>query len=143
MMSVTKHKIFRIKISQDNKLLFDQSIQKEINSFLSESNTIYVNHSTSILTEDIEEYGQNKTINKCLIISLIYKDLNDTTFSLKNTSKKVRKVVTKEIEKGQTLSEPIVETDFDIEIKAIKKIENPIINSLDSPIENPNSKSTK
>lgn len=123
-MSVTKHKIFRVKISQDNNLSFDQNIQKEINAFLSESDNIYVNHSTSILTEDIEEYGQNKTINKFLVISLIYKDLNDTTYSLKNTSKKVKKVISKEIESGQILSEPTIETDFDKEIKAIKKAEN-------------------
>ncbi|MDQ3130109.1 MAG: hypothetical protein M3Q99_05035 [Acidobacteriota bacterium] len=124
-MSVTKHKIFRVKISQDDKLSFDQNIQKEINSFLFESDNIYVNHSTSILTEDIEEYGQNKTINKFLIISLIYKDLNDTTYSLKNTSNKVKKVVSKEIETGHILSEPNIETDFDKEVKAIKRRENP------------------
>ncbi|MCY7345556.1 MAG: hypothetical protein LH614_04980 [Pyrinomonadaceae bacterium] len=124
-MSVTKHKIFRVKIFQDDKLSFDQNIQKEINSFLFESDNIYVNHSTSILTEDIEEYGQNKTINKFLIISLIYKDLNDTTYSLKNTSNKVKKVVSKEIETGHILSEPNIETDFDKEVKAIKRRENP------------------
>ncbi len=125
-MSVTKHKIFRVKISQDDKLSFDQTIQKEMNTFLSESDNIYVNHSTSILTEDIEEYGQNKTINKFLVISLIYKDLNDTAYSLKNTSKKLKNVVSKEIETGQILSEPSIETDFDKEIKAIKKRENPL-----------------
>lgn len=124
-MSVTKHKIFRVKISQDDKLSFDQNIQKEINSFLFESDNIYVNHSTSILTEDIEEYGQNKTINKFLIISLIYKDLNDTTYSLKNTSNIVKKVVSKEIETGHILGEPSVETDFDKAVKAIKRRENP------------------
>jgi hypothetical protein len=124
-MSVTKHKIFRVKISQDDKLSFDQNIQKEINSFLFESDNIYVNHSTSILTEDVEEYGQNKTLNKFLIISLIYKDLNDTTYSLKNTSNKVKKVVSKEIETGLILSEPNIETDFDKEVKAIKRRENP------------------
>lgn len=124
-MSVTKHKIFRVKISKDDKLSFDQNIQKEINSFLFESDNIYVNHSTSVLTEDVEEYGQNKTINKFLIISLIYKDLNDTTYSLKNTSSKVKKVVSKEIETGHILSEPNIETDFDKEVKAIKRRENP------------------
>ena len=120
-MSVTKHKIFRVKISQDNKLSFDETIQKEINRFLSESDNIYVNHSTSILTEDIEEYGSTKTINKFLVISLIYKDLNDTALSLKNTSNKVKKVVSKEIESGQTIKEPNIETDFDKEIRALRE----------------------
>lgn len=123
-MSVTKHKIFRVKISKDDKLSFDQNIQKEINSFLFESDNIYVNHSTSILTEDIEEYGQNKTINKFFVISLIYKDLSDTAYSLKNTSSKVKKVVSKEIETGHILGEPNIETDFDKEVKAIRRKEN-------------------
>jgi hypothetical protein len=120
-MPVTKHKIFRVKISEDKNLLLNETTQKEINTFLSESNNIYVNHSTSILTEDIEEYGQNRTVNKFLVISLIYKDLNETTYDLKQTSKKIKKVVSKEIETGQVIREPNIETDFDREIKHIKE----------------------
>lgn len=118
-MSITKHKIFQIKISEDNKFSLDGSIQKEINSFLSDSNNIYVNHSTSVLTQDVEEYGQNKTINKFLVISLIYKDLIETEYNLSNASKKIKKVVSKQIETGQTINEPNIETDFDREIKHI------------------------
>ncbi len=126
-MSVTKHKIFRVKISQDSKLSFDETIQKEINSFLSESNNIYVNHSTSVLTEDLEEYGQHKTINKFLVISLIYKDLNDSEYNLNKTSKKIKAVVSREVETGRTLKEPIVETEFDREIKQLNlKLIKPI-----------------
>jgi hypothetical protein len=136
-MSVTKHKIFRVKISQDSGQSFDETIQKEINSFLFESNNIYVNHSTSVLTEDIEEYGQNKTINKFLVISLIYKDLNDTEYNLNKTSKKLKTVVSREIETGRILTEPSVETDFDREIKQIQTPkENEIVNqnSMGQPV---------
>jgi len=123
-MSITKHKIFQIKISEDNKFSLDENIQKEINSFLSESNTIYVNHSTSVLTQDVEVYGQNKTINKFLVISLVYKDLNETEYNLSNTSKKIKKVVSRQVESGQTIKEPSIETDFDKEIRHINNNEN-------------------
>jgi hypothetical protein len=108
-----------VKISENDDLSLDVSSQKEISNFLSEPNNVYVNHSTSILTADIEEYGEIKTVNKFLLISIIYKDLNDSEYNLKKTSKKIKKVVTKEIEAGQKIKEPEVETDFD---KGIRKI---------------------
>lgn len=131
-MSITKHQIFRVKISEDKNLSLNETAQKEINGFLAESNNIYINHSTSILTEDVEQYGQNKTINKFLIISLIYKDLNETTYDLKKTSTKIKKIVSKEIEFGQVIREPNIETDFDREIKRINETFKKTSNSQSS-----------
>ena len=118
-MSQTKLEIFKIKISDNSKFDFDKKALETINHFLSEENNVYVNHSTSILTEDVEEYGTNKTINRYLVISLIYKDLNASTYNLKNTTQKVKKIVTKEIEDGEIISEPKIETEIDKKIRQL------------------------
>ncbi|UBM61307.1 hypothetical protein LA303_07705 [Candidatus Sulfidibacterium hydrothermale] len=120
-MSQTKLEIFKIKISENSKFDFDKKVLEAINNFLNEENTVYVNHSTSILTEDIEEYGTNKTVNKYLVVTLIYKDLNASQFDLKNTNKKVKSVVKKEIEKGENIPEPKIETDLEKEIRQLTK----------------------
>lgn len=119
-MSQTKLEIFKIGISENSDFNLEKKVVDQINDFLRDDNKIYVNHSSSILTEDINEYGLIKTISKFLIISIVYKDLNETVFDLKDTSKKVRNVVKKEIEKGTTLPEPIIETDLEKKIKNLK-----------------------
>lgn len=121
-MSQTKLEIFKIKILGNSKFDFDKKAKDEINEFLSNENSIYINHSISVLTEDVEEYGINKTINRFLIVSLVYKDLEASQFDLKNTTKKVRKVVTKEIEQGENIPEPKIETDLDKEIRQLTKV---------------------
>ncbi len=118
-MSQTKFEIFKIQISENSKFDFDKKATERINDFLIDENNVYINHSTSILTEDIEEYGTNKTVNKYLVVSLIYKDLNASEFNLRNTSKKVKEVVKKEIEEGKNIPEPKIETDFDKEIRQL------------------------
>jgi hypothetical protein len=120
-MSQTKLEIFKIKISDNSNFDLDKKAQEQINEFLKDVNNIYINHSTSIITADIEEYGTNKTINKYLVVSIIYKDLNASQFDLKNTTKKVKKVVAKEIENGKVIPEPKIETDLEKEIRKIKK----------------------
>ncbi len=128
-MPQTKLEIFKIKISNDSKFTLDKATQDEINLFLAEENNIYVNHSTAIISEGIEEYGSTKTIDKFLVISLIYKDLKASEFDLKNTNKKVKATVTKEIESGVSMETPVIETKFDKEIRQLTKA---ISNSLDS-----------
>ena len=125
----TKLEIFKIKISNDSKFTLDKAAQDKINLFLAEENNIYVNHSTAIISEGIEEYGNTKTINKFLVISLIYRDLNASEFDLKNTNKKVKATVTKEIESGVSMKTPEIETKFDKEIRQLTKA---ISNSGDS-----------
>ena len=120
-MSQTKLEIFKIKISENSKFDFDKKTLETINRFLNEENTVYINHSTSILSEDIEEYGTNKTVNKYLEITLVYKDLNTSQYDLKNTTKKVKSVVKKEIEKGENIPEPKIETDLEKEIRQLTK----------------------
>ena len=119
-MSITKHQIFKINISNDSKDTFDNAVLKKIDSFLAESNNVYINHSISVLTEDIEEYGNFKSINKYILLSLVYKDLNATEFNLKGTSEKVKEIVNKEIVKGEKIQEPKIETEFDKKIKKAK-----------------------
>lgn len=120
-MSVTKHKTFKVKISDDGKLTLDRATQNTINKFLEESNNVYVNHSTSILTEDIDEYGSTKTLNKFLVISLVYKDLAGTPMSLTKVSKKTKAVVRKEIETGNKTTEPALTTEFEKKIRQLTK----------------------
>lgn len=118
-MPQTKIEIFKIGISQSSNFDLEKNVLNQINEFLSDDNKIYINHSTSILTEDIDEYGVAKTINKFLVVSIVYKDLNETPFNLKNTSKKVRNIVKTEIEKGATLPEPTIETELEKKIKSL------------------------
>ena len=115
-MPITKHKIFKIKVSDDGKFTISKTVEKTLNTFLSESNKVYVNHSITALTEDIEEYDNIKTVCKYVLISIIYKDLDSTSLNLKGTSKKIKETVQREIESGNPIDEPEILTDLDKEI---------------------------
>lgn len=115
-MPITKHKIFKIKVSDDGKFTISKTVEKTINTFLSEPNNVYVNHSVATLTEDIEEYDNIKTVCKYVLISVIYKDLDSTSLSLKGTSKKIKETVQREIESGNPIDEPEILTELDKEI---------------------------
>ncbi|ALM20558.1 hypothetical protein AAT17_04560 [Nonlabens sp. MIC269] len=115
-MPTTKHKIFKIKVSDDGNFTITKTVENTINTFLSEANNVYVNHSVTTLTEDIEEYDNLKTVCKYVLISIVYKDLDSTSLNLKGTSKKIKQTVQKEIESGSPIDEPNILTDFDKEI---------------------------
>lgn len=119
-MPTTKHKIFKIKVSDDGKFTISKTVENTINTFLSEPNNVYVNHSVTTLTEDIEEYDNLKTICKYVLISIIYKDLNSTSMNLKGVSKKTKETVQKEIESGNAIEEPDILTELDKEIIEIE-----------------------
>ncbi|MDA0176252.1 hypothetical protein OOZ35_01975 [Mesoflavibacter profundi] len=119
-MPITKHKIFKIKVSNDGKFTISKTVENTINNFLSEANNVYINHSVTTLTEDIEEYDNVKTVCKYVFISIIYKDLESTSLSLKGTSKKIKQTVKKEIESGSPIDEPNILTDIDNEIIEIE-----------------------
>lgn len=118
-MPITKHKIFKIKVSDDGKLTISKTIEKTINDFLSEPNNVYVNHSVTTLTEDVNEYDNIKTLCKYVLISIVYKDLDNTSLNLKGISKKTKETVHREIESGNPIKEPNIITDFDKEILEI------------------------
>ena len=118
-MSITKHKTFKIRISDDGKFILDKSVENSINAFLAEPNNVYINHSVSTLSEDIDIYGSQKTIIRFVIISLVYKDLNETALNLKGTSKRIQKNVRKEIKKDSKIDEPSLETAIDAEIQKL------------------------
>lgn len=120
-MSITKHKIFKLRLSQGNKFVVTQKAEAAINEFLLDPNNVYINHSVTTLTEDIDEYGNSKTICRYVLISLIYKDLNATPFDTATTSKKVQSVIHKQIESGEEIPMPDVETAIDREIKEMEK----------------------
>ena len=120
-MSNIKHKLFKIKILNDDKKNFDEKALKTINEFLKESNNVYINHSITTITEDIEKYGQINTICTNIIISLIYKDLLETEFDLTTTKNKTKIVVRKQVIDDSDSAEPIIETDFDKEIAKINE----------------------
>lgn len=115
-MSVTKHKIFKIKISEDGKFTIAKAIENTINKFLADPNTVYVNHSVTTLTEDIEEYDNLKTMCKYVLISIIYKDLNNSPFNVKTSSKRIKNIVHKQIESGKSIPEPDILTEIDKEV---------------------------
>lgn len=132
-MPITRHKIFKIKVSDDGKFTISKTIEKTINTFLSEPNNVYVNHSVTTLTEDIEEYDNLKTICKYVLISIIYKDLDSTSMNLKGASKKMKETVQKEIESGNAIKEPDILTELDkeiIEIESKIKKENTPANNV-------------
>jgi hypothetical protein len=119
-MPTTRHKIFKIKVSDDGKFTISKAVENTINTFLSEPNNIYVNHSVTTLTEDVEEYDNLKTICKYVLVSIIYKDLDSTSLNLKGASKKIKETVQKEIESGKTIEEPDILTELDKEILEIQ-----------------------
>lgn len=132
-MPTTRHKIFKIKVSDDGKFTISKTVENTINTFLSEPNNIYVNHSVTTLTEDIDEYDNLKTICKYVLISIVYKDLNSTSMNLKGVSKKTKETVQREIESGNTIEEPDILTDLDkeiIEIQSKSEKENTSANSV-------------
>ena len=119
-MPTTRHKIFKIKVSDDGKFTISKAVENTINTFLSEPNNIYVNHSVTTLTEDVEEYDNLKTICKYVLVSIIYKDLDSTSLNLKGASKKIKETVQREIESGKTIEEPDILTELDKEILEIQ-----------------------
>jgi len=127
-MPITKHKIFKIKVSDDGKFRISKTIEKTINDFLSEPNNVYVNHSITTLTEDIEDYNNFKTICKFVLISIVYKDLDKTSMNVKGISKRTKETVHKEIESGNPIKEPNIITDFDKEILEIGTNDKEITN---------------
>lgn len=121
-MSITKHKIFKLKLGDDGRFTITKAVEKTINDFLLQPNVVYVNHSITTLTEDIKEYDDPKTICRFVLISLIYKDLNSSSLDVRSTSKKVKSVVHKEIESGMEITEPQIETEID---KGIQQLTQP------------------
>lgn len=132
-MPITKHKTFKIAISDNSKFNISNTAENSINTFLAEPNNVYVNHSITTLTEDIEKYGKIKTVCKYLLVSLIYRDLNATPLDLTGVSKKLEKTVRKEIESGTPIEEPNILTGLDKEILKFEskdKQESPQKNTL-------------
>lgn len=118
-MSATKHQLFKLKLSDDAKFTVTKEVEKTINEFLLEPNIVYVNHSITTLTEDIEEYDNLKTVCRFVLISMVYKDLNSSSLDVKLASKKAKTVVHKEIESGAKITEPQIETEIDKEIQQL------------------------
>jgi hypothetical protein len=112
-MSVTRHQIFKIAISRDSNLELDKIATDKIDNFLSEPNNIYVNHSVCILTESVERYGSMENVNRFILISLVYEDLNETALDLSDTSPVIKQVVRREIKTASKIPKPDIETAFD------------------------------
>jgi hypothetical protein len=108
--------MFKLKLSDDGKFTITNVVEKAINEFLVEPNIVYVNHSVTTLTEDVEEYGNTRTNCKFVLFSLIYKDLDSTSLDVKSTSKKVKSIVHKQIESCAEIKEPQILTEIDQEI---------------------------
>lgn len=118
-MSITKHKIFKLPLSDDGEFSIPSKVESILNTFLSEPNIVYVNHSISTLTVDAEEYGNMKTKCKFILLSLIYKDLASSSLDVKYASKKAKSIVHKQVENGEEIKEPIIKTEIDEEIQQL------------------------
>lgn len=57
-----------------------------------------------------------KTVCKYVLISIVYKDLNNSSLNLRETSKKIKETVHREIESGNPIDEPHILTELDKEI---------------------------
>jgi hypothetical protein len=119
-MSVTRHQIFKIDISRDANLEIDKVANDKINDFLAIPNNIYINHSICVLTESVEEYGSIKSVNRFVIISLVYEDLDGTTMDLSNASPVIKQVVKRETKAASKIPKPDIETDFDKVMSGLK-----------------------
>jgi hypothetical protein len=122
-MSLTKHQIFKIGFSQDKSLEIDKITSDRINDFLADPNNIYINHSICILSESVERYGNIENVNRFIIISLIYKDLNETAMDLSTASPVIKQVVRRGVKTDSTIPKPMTETEFDKIVSKIKKNE--------------------
>jgi len=108
-----KHILFKIKISDEHKFETDSKANEIINDFLNDSNHVYVNHSLTILSTAIRETGAFKNVNQFLIISLVYKDLAESSLDLKKTSKKTIAAVKKAVEENTKIEPPKFKTNFE------------------------------
>src|SRR5258705_2359302 len=103
-MAVTKHITFKIAI--DDALNLEEAGLEKINQFLLEANVVYVNHSIVVLSIPIKQTNNFKIVNKTLVVSLIYKDLSETSLDLLKVSKKMTASVKRTIEEGEKISMP-------------------------------------
>ena len=110
-MSITKHITFKIAI--DDALNLEEAGLEKVNQFLLEANVVYVNHSIVVLSVPIKHTNNFKTVNKTLVVSLVYKDLSETSLDLQKVSKKMTVSVKKTIEEGEKISMPNYQTKFE------------------------------
>lgn len=115
-MPATKHKLFKIEFNEDGKFNISKTVEKALNDFLANPNNVYVNHSVTNLTEDIDEYDKVKTICRYILISVVYKDLEATPLDVKVASPKMRNIIQKQIESGVPIEKPTIQTEIDKEI---------------------------
>jgi hypothetical protein len=123
-MSITKHQIFKVGFSQDESLELDKIASDKINDFLADPNNIYINHSICVLSESVERYGNIENANRFIVVSLIYKDLNETALDLSTASPAVKQVVRRGVKTDNKIPKPMLETEFDKVISRIKKDES-------------------
>lgn len=110
-MSVTKHQLFKLLISNEKDTFTINNEQVE--KFLADPNIVYLSHSISIVNEDIELYGRYKSVPVYILFSLVYKDLNATKFDLKKSNKKIRSSVHEQIISDNEIKEPDYKTEID------------------------------
>lgn len=120
-MPVVKHKFFKVKVKNGENFTVDQEIEKTINDFLANPNHVYKNHSIVIINKDTEKYGQVKTTPSYVLLSFIYSDLNETGLNLKTTSKEIQSIVHRQIDLGEEIPEPKIETFIDKQINELNQ----------------------
>ena len=120
-MPTTKHKLFKIEIKDDGNFTISKTVEKTLNDFLASPNNVYVNHSITTLTEDVEEFDNVKTICKYVLISIVYKDLEATPLDVKVASPKMKNIVHKQIESREPIEKPTILTDIDKELIYFEK----------------------
>jgi ABC-type uncharacterized transport system ATPase subunit len=128
-MTKTKHKFFKIALLNQATFDLDKKVEQSVNDFLADPNFVYVNHSITVLSNTIDENDIPKLMNRFVLISLIYKDLKDTTYKLDKVSPKVQNIVKKSFEESGEVINSNIETEFDKKMKSISeasKIQEPV-----------------
>jgi hypothetical protein len=116
-MSTTKHKFFKILITNSSDFDYSKESENELNTFLSENNVVYVNHSVSIFHDSKQEYNHVLNVPKYLLVSLVYKDLNESPMDLKKSSIKTEKLVKKSVENNDEIIKSSHSTSFEKKLK--------------------------
>ena len=112
-MAVNKIKVFKVAISNNMELDLDEKELEAVNKFLKNPNIIYINHSGTVFFDSENHNGREKLKNRFLVISLVYKDLNDTQYNLKKVSKKTESFIKNSFENNEKIEPPKHLTNFE------------------------------
>jgi hypothetical protein len=106
-MATIRHKLFSVKI--DDLYNVDAVVAEALDEFLSDVNHVYINHSVSSIGLGPGRIDRESV----LFLSIVYKDLRNTTNQLTNVTAESKEMVHNSILSGSIQEPPVFETAFD------------------------------